>query len=104
MTEPVETTEQPPTPTVLHTLYLFQFQTTATLASPFPNAPRLPYWIQGYDGNNAFIEAYGENEEEIRNYWPVCFELTSEPATEFVFDQQHPLLPSFNPADFVIQK
>lgn len=100
----VAPTDTPREPTVLATLELFQFQTTAAMASPFPNRPRLPFWIQGYDGNNAFVEAYAENEAEIRTYWPVSFEATSQPATEFVFDQEHPQMPWFNPADFVIQK
>ena len=100
----VEHTAVPKEPTVLTSLELFQFQTTSSMASPFPNRPRLPFWIQGYDGNNAFVEAYAENLDEIRAYWPVSFEATSQPAAEFVFDQEHPQMPWFNPADFVIQK
>lgn len=99
-----QTVAAPKEPTILTGLELFQFQTTSSLASPFPSRPRLPYWIQGYDGNNAFVEAYAENRAELDLYWPVTFEVTSQPATEFVFDQQHPLLPGFDPADFVIQK
>ena len=100
----VEQTAVPKEPTVLASLELFQFQTTSSMASPFPNRPRLPFWIQGYDGNNAFVEAYAENLDEIKTYWPVSFEATSQPAAEFVFDQEHPQMPWFNPADFVIQK
>ena len=89
-------------PTVLHALLLVQFQCPASSASPFPSTPRLPYWIDGYDGNVASVSAYVETREEALGLWPLATECTIEEVADFEFTTAHPQPGWFDPTAFVL--